>query len=220
MGALTQLLHDFGPAFVTSALVTWKLTIISFTLGFLMGVLVTIVRMLPIKPLKIAANAYVEIFRNIPGIALLIVIVFALPYLNLVIDYEPSVILALVLVCSAFTADNLRSGINTIDVGQIEASYSLGLGLLQTVVFIVLPQALRAVVQPMTSLLIALMLSTAMASQVPVSDRELTGLVDKINNETASGILTFAITAAFYVVSGLVISWAGAKLDKKVRILR
>lgn len=220
MGALTKLLHDFGPAFVASALVTWKLTIISFTLGFLMGVLVTILRMLPIRPVKAAANAYVEIFRNIPSVALLIIIVFALPYLNLVIDYEPSVIVALVLVCSAFTADNLRSGINTIEVGQIEASYSLGLGLLPTVFFIVLPQALRAVVQPMTSLLIALMLSTAIASQVPVPNRELTGLVDQINNDTASGILTFAITAVFYVASGLVISWAGAKLDKKVRILR
>jgi len=220
MGDLTKLLHDFGPAFVSSALVTWKLTIISFTLGFLMGVLITIVRMLPVRPLKTAANAYVEIFRNIPSVALLIIIVFALPYLNLVIDYEPSVILALVLVCSAFTADNLRSGINTIEAGQIEASYSLGLGLLPTTLFIVLPQALRAVVQPMTSLLIALMLSTAIASQVPVPNRELTGLVDKINNDTASGILTFAITAAFYVASGLLISWAGAKLDKKVRILR
>jgi ABC-type amino acid transport system permease subunit len=125
-----------------------------------------------------------------------------------------------VLVCSAFTADNLRSGINTVEVGQIEASYSLGMSLLKTMFDIVLPQALRAIVQPMTSLLIGVMLSTAIASQVPVPHRELTGLVDMINNETASGIITFAITAVIYVASGLLISWAGARLDKKVRILR
>ena len=72
----------------------------------------------------------------------------------------------------------------------------------------------------MTSLLIGVMLSTAIASQVPVPGRELTGLVDKINTETASGILTFAIAAAIYVASGLLISWAGARLDRKARILR
>lgn len=220
MNNLSKLLNEFGPAFLGSALVTWKLTIISYALGFLLGILLTILRMLPIKPLKHLIGAYVETFRNIPTIALLIIIVFALPYLKLVIDYEPSVILALVLVCSAFTADNLRSGINTVQVGQIEASYSLGMGLLRTMFDIVLPQALRAIIQPMTSLLIGIMLSTAIASQVPVPHRELTGLVDMINNETASGILTFAITAVFYVASGLLISWAGARLDKKLRILR
>lgn len=220
MGDLPILLKDFGPAFVNSALITWKLTIISYSLGVLLGILMTVLRVLPIKPLRLLVGAYVEVFRNIPTVALLIIIVFALPDLNVMIDYEPSVIVALVLVCSAFTADNLRSGINTVAVGQIEASYSLGMSLLKTMFDVVLPQALRSIVQPMTSLLIGLMLSTAIASQVPVPHRELTGLVDMINNETASGILTFAITAAFYVASGLLISWAGASLDRKVRILR
>jgi His/Glu/Gln/Arg/opine family amino acid ABC transporter permease subunit len=220
MGDLAKLLRDFGPAFISSALVTWKLTIIAFTLGTLLGIVLTVLRILPIRPLRLLIGAYVEVFRNIPTVALLIIIVFALPYLNVMIDYEPSVILALALVCSAFTTDNLRSGINTVDVGQIEASYSLGMSLLKTMFNIVLPQALRAIVQPMTSLLIGLMLSTAIASQVPVPHRELTGLVDMINNETASGILTFAITAAFYMASGLLISWAGARLDRKMRILR
>jgi len=220
MDELARLLTEFGPAFARSALETWKLTAISFTLGLLLGIALTVLRVLPIRPLKVFIGVYIEIFRNIPTVALLVVIVFALPYLNVVIDYEPSVILALVLVCSAFAADNLRSGINTIDVGQVEAAYSLGLGLVQTTVKIVLPQALRAVVQPMTSLLIGLMLSTAIASQVPVPDRELTALVDKINNEAASGILTFGVAASIYVASGLLISWAGAWLDKKVRILR
>jgi len=220
MDELAKLLKEFGPAFGQSALVTWKLTVISFTWGFFLGVSLTVLRLLPIRPLKRAIGLYVEVFRNIPSVAVLIMIVFALPYLNVIIDYEPSVILALVLVCSAFAADNLWSGINTIEVGQIEAAYSLGLGPVQTTFAIVLPQALRAVVQPMTSLLIGVLLSTAIASQVPVSSRELTGLVDKINNESASGILTFALAAVFYVFSGLVISWAGAWLDRKARILR
>ncbi len=220
MRELIALLRDFGPDFLRAALTTWKLTILSFSFGFALAVVLTLLRVLPIRPLKVFIDGYVEFFRNIPSVALLIIIVFALPYLNVVIDYEPSVVLTLVLVCSAFAVDNLRSGINTVDAGQVEAAYSLGFGLVKTMFTIVLPQALRSVVQPMTSLLIGIMLSSAIASQVPVPDRELTGLVDRINNETASGILTFAITAFFYVASGLALSWAGARLEKKVRILR
>jgi ABC-type amino acid transport system permease subunit len=85
---------------------------------------------------------------------------------------------------------------------------------------VVLPQALRAVVQPMTSLLIAVMLSTSLASQVPVPGRELTALVAKIANDSAAGISAFAVAAAMYLASGLLIAWAGATLDKKMRILR
>jgi ABC-type amino acid transport system permease subunit len=85
---------------------------------------------------------------------------------------------------------------------------------------IVLPQALRAVVQPMTSLLIALMLSTSLASQVPFPGRELTALVAKIATDAAAGIPAFVLAAAMYVASGLVIAWVGAVVEKKVRILR
>ena len=152
--------------------------------------------------------------------ALLIFIVFALPDLELVIDYEPSVILTLALVCSAFTADYLRAGINTVASGQVEAALSLGLRPLQVVSAVVLPQALRAMVQPMTSLLIALMLSTSLASQVPFPGRELTALVSKIATDSAAGIPAFAVAAALYVITGLLIAWAGATLEKKLRILR
>ena len=80
--------------------------------------------------------------------------------------------------------------------------------------------AVRSVVQPMTSLLIALMLSTALASQVPLPGRELTALVAKIANDSAAGISAFAVAAAMYLASGLLIAWAGATLEKRVRILR
>jgi ABC-type amino acid transport system permease subunit len=137
-----------------------------------------------------------------------------------VIDYEPSVVLALSLVGSAFTADYLRTGINTVASGQVEAARSLGMRPPAIVASIVLPQALRSVVQPMTSLLIALMLSTSLASQVPVPGRELTGLVAKIANDSAAGISAFAVAAALYLASALLIARAGAILEKKVRILR
>lgn len=220
MSEVSRLLSDYGPAFGQALLLTWKLTALSFVPGLLLGVVVTVLRLLPLRPLRWALTGYVEIFRNIPAVALLIFIVFALPDLNVVIDYEPSVILTLALVCSAFTADYLRAGINTIPGGQIEAALSLGLRPMQIISVVVLPQALRAVVQPMTSLLIALMLSTSLASQVPFPGRELTALVSKIATDSAAGIPAFMVAAAMYVATGLLIAWAGAALERKARILR
>ena len=220
MGDVSRLLAEYGPAFGQALLLTWKLTVLSFVPGFLLGVLVTVLRLLPLPPLRFVLTGYVEIFRNIPSVALLIFIVFALPDLQVVIDYEPSVILTLALVCSAFTADYLRTGINTVAGGQAEAALSLGMRPLQVITSVVLPQAMRSVVQPMTSLLIALMLSTSLASQVPFPGRELTTLVSKIANDSAAGMAAFALAAALYVATGLLIAWAGAALEKKARILR
>jgi His/Glu/Gln/Arg/opine family amino acid ABC transporter permease subunit len=220
MDSVSRLWAEYGPAFGHALLLTWKLTAVSFVAGFALGTVVTVARLLPLPPLRFILTAYVEIFRNIPSAALLIFIVFALPDLNVLIDYEPSVILTLVLVCSAFTADYLRAGINTVGGGQVEAARSLGMRPMSIISAVILPQALRAVVQPMTSLLIALMLSTSLASLVPFPGRELTTLVAKIANDSAAGMPAFAVAAAMYVVSGLLIAWAGAALEKKVRILR
>ena len=220
MGSVIRLLSEYGPAFGQAILLTWKLTAIAFVTGFAAGIVVTVARLLPLRPLRFVLTGYVEVFRNIPSVALLTFIVFALPDLQVVIDYEPSVILTLTLVCSAFTADYLRTGINTVASGQVEAARSLGMRPVVIISSVVLPQALRSVVQPMTSLLIALMLSTSLASQVPLPGRELTALVAKIANDSAAGISAFAVAAAMYLVSGLLIAWVGAILEKKVRILR
>ena len=220
MGEVHKLLADYGPAFGQALLLTWKLTALSFVPGFALGVVVAVLRLLPLPPLRGALTAYVEVFRNIPSVALLIFIVFALPDLNVLLDYDTAVVLTLALVCSAFTADYVRSGINTVDEGQIEAALSLGMRPITVITAIVLPQALRTVVQPVTSLLIALMLSTSLASQVPFPGRELTALVSKIANESAAGIAAFAVAAALYVATGLVIGWLGGLLERRLRILR
>lgn len=220
MGSVFRLLTEYGPAFGQAVLLTWKLTAMAFMAGFAAGIVVTVARLLPLRPLRFVLTGYVEVFRNIPSVVLLTFIVFALPDLQFVIDYEPSVILTLTLVCSAFTADYLRTGINTVARGQVEAARSLGMRPVVIISSVVLPQALRSVVQPMTSLLIALMLSTSLASQVPLPGRELTALVAKIANDSAAGISAFAVAAAMYLASGLLIAWVGAMLEKKVRILR
>lgn len=217
---LSELLSTYGEKYLEGLLTTWQLTAISFVFVMLLAVGITIMRVSPFKPLRLAGDIYVQIFRNIPGVALLILIAYALPYLRVVLDWRMCVIVTTVLLGSAFGSENFMSGINTISVGQIEAARSLGLTFTGILRKIVIPQALRTTVLPMTNLLIAVMLTTALGSQVPLSPQELTGVVSYVNTRATGGILAFLIAALGYVGTALVISVIGNRLDKKVRILR
>ena len=167
--SISKLLTQFGDQYVQALLTTWKLTALAFTLAFLIGIVITVMRICPIKPLRMAGDFYVQIFRNIPGAALLILLVYAMPYLNLVWPYFTCVLIATSLIPAAFCSEYLMAGMNTIAPDQIEAARSLGMTFFQTIKNVVLPQALRSSVLPLTNLLVATMLTTALASQVPLN---------------------------------------------------
>ena len=167
--SISKLLTQFGDQYVQALLTTWKLTALAFTLAFLIGIVIMAMRICPIKPLRMAGDFYVQIFRNIPGAALLILLVYAMPYLNLVWPYFWGVLIATSLIPASFCSEYLMAGMNTIAPGQIEAARSLGMTFFQTVKNVVLPQALRSSVLPLTNLLVAAMLTTALASQVPLN---------------------------------------------------
>lgn len=217
---LSELLAEYGNTYLTGLLSTWGMTAVSFVFVMALAVVVTIARVCPIAPLRAAGDFYVQVFRNIPGVALLIIVAYALPELRVVLDWRTCVIVTVVLLGLAFGSENFMSGINTIGVGQIEAARSIGLTFSQIVRLIVIPQALRSTVLPMTNLLIAVMLTTALGSQVPLSPLELTGVVSYVNTRSTGGIAAFLISALGYVLTALVISFAGNRLDRKVRILR
>lgn len=215
-----SLLSRFGNRYVLALLTTWKLTALAFAAAFLLGVAVTVARVSPIKPLRFAGELYVQIFRNIPGAALLILLVYALPYLDVVLSYGACVLLATSLLPAAFCSEYLMAGMNTIGAGQIEAARSLGMTFFQILKTVVLPQALRSSVLPMTNLLVATMLTTSLASQVPLDPTDLTGIVSYINTHAVGGVTAFAISALLYCGTAVVIGQAGNFLDRKVRIMR
>lgn len=217
---ISELLSTYGQDYLNGLLVTWGMTAASFAMVMALAVLITVMRVSPFRPLRMVGDLYVQVFRNIPGVALLIIIVYALPNLRVVLDYRTCVVATTVLMGSAFGSENFMSGINTIGVGQIEAARSIGLSFGQILRKIVIPQALRTTVLPMTNLLIAVMLTTALGSQVPLNPRELTGVVSFVNTRATGGILAFLISALAYVGSAFVIGLAGNRIDKKVRILR
>lgn len=217
---ISELLSTYGQDYLNGLLVTWGMTAASFAMVMVLAVLITVMRVSPFRPLRMVGDLYVQVFRNIPGVALLIIIVYALPNLRVVLDYRTCVVATTVLMGSAFGSENFMSGINTIGVGQIEAARSIGLSFGQILRKIAIPQALRTTVLPMTNLLIAVMLTTALGSQVPLNPRELTGVVSFVNTRATGGILAFLISALAYVGSAFVIGLVGNRIDKKVRILR
>ncbi len=217
---LTELLSTYGQNYVDALLSTWGMTAVCFVFVMLVAVAITVLRVSPFKPLRWLGDLYVQVFRNIPGVSLLIIIVYALPSLNVVLPYRTCVILTVILVAAAFGSENFMTGINTIGVGQIEAARSLGLSFGQMLRRIVIPQALRTTVLPMTNLLIAVMLSTSLGSQVPLTPSELTGVVSFINTRATGGILAFAISALGYALTAVAIGFVGNMIDRKVRIRR
>lgn len=217
---LPELLSTYGQNYLTALLTTWRITFLSFALVMVLSVLITVMRVCPFKPLRLFGDLYIQIFRNIPGAVFLLIVVYALPLLGLVLDYEPSVVVVTVMLGAAFGSENFMSGINTIGVAQIEAARSIGLSFTQILRKIVIPQALRSTVLPMTNLFIAVMLTTALGSQVPMSPQELTGVVSYINTRESAGILTFALSACGYIGTALVAGLIGNKIDEKVRVVR
>ena len=218
---LAELLVTYGEKYRDAILATLSMTVVCFVLAMMLAILVTVMRVSPIKPLRIVGDVYVQIFRNIPGVALLVIVAYALPNLKLALPWRTCVEVTVVLLASAFGSENFMTGINAIGVGQIEAARSLGLTFGQIMLKVVIPQALRSAVLPMTNLLIATMLTTALGSQVPLNPQELTGLVSFITTrETGAGIVPFLISAFCYVCASLLIGMAGNFIDKKVRIVR
>ena len=220
MMSIPSLLSQYGDRYFKALLTTYQLTGMAFVFALLLGVAITVMRVCPILPLRYAADFYVQIFRNIPGAALLMLMVYALPYLKVLLSYYACVLITVTLIPAAFCSEYLMAGMNTIGAGQIEAARSLGMTFFQTIKNVVLPQALRSSVLQLTNLCVATMLTTALASQVPLNPQDLTGIVSWINTRAVGGVTAFVISAAAYGATAVVIGQIGNLIDRKVRILR
>lgn len=218
--SIQELFSLYGGMYVRAYGATLWMTVVSYAGAMLLALLVTIARVSPIAPLRKVGDLYVQIFRNVATISLLIIFYYAFPYLGIVWSEQTCVIVVTVLVAASFGSENFMTGINTIGVGQIEAARSLGLSFRQMLKNVVVSQALRSSVLPMTNLLVAVMLTTAIGSQVPLDPQELTGLVSYINTMSVGGILPFVVSAVLYAGTAFLIGLAGNAIDKRVRILR
>jgi len=198
--------------------VTLLITVIGFAGALLLGVLVAAARISPLSGLRVVGTAYVEAFQNIPLLVWLIIFVFALPVIGIIYPLVTTAIVVLILYHAAPVAEAVRTGVNTVAVGQGEAARALGFSTTQTLRKIVLPQALRAVIQPLGNIFIAVTMNTALAAAVGVV--ELTAAANRVNLAEAQPIAVFVGSGLVYMVITLVVGLGAGFLERRVAIRR
>ena len=158
------------PMLMQGLWITLQLGLASIVAGLALGLGLAMVRLYAAAPLRMLARVYIDIFRSIPLLVLLIVVYYALPFVGLRLSPFVSAMSALTLVSGAYTAEIFRAGIEAIPKGQFEASAALGLSPTQTMVDVVLPQAVKIVIPPLTNNSINVVKDTALASVVAMPD--------------------------------------------------
>nr|WP_272213623.1 amino acid ABC transporter permease [Marinicella sp. W31]MDC2879584.1 amino acid ABC transporter permease [Marinicella sp. W31] len=161
---------DSLPQLMRGLLVTLEIGFMSIVVGLAGGLLLSVARLYAPRILSILIRGYIDIFRSIPLLVLLIVVYYALPFVGIRLSAFLSAVTALSLVSAAYTAEIFRAGIEAIPRGQFEASAALGLSERHTMVDVVLPQAVRIVIPPLTNNCINVLKDTALASVVAMPD--------------------------------------------------
>ncbi|MGW1378159.1 amino acid ABC transporter permease [Streptomyces sp. NPDC002446] len=209
MNVLLDNLSLYGEGMLGTVELTFYASLLALGLGFLMAAF----RVAPVGSLRALGTAWVTVLRNTPLTLLFFAVVLGLPRFGLVLPFKLFAILALGCYTSAFICEAVRSGINTVPVGQGEAARSLGLTFPQTLGDIVLPQAFRSVIPPIGSTLIALAKNSAIAGAFSVT--ELLGVYKPLSEMGYSIIWSFIWIAVGYLIVTLSISAIFNVLEKR-----
>ena len=147
--------------FVDGFLRSLSICLVALVGALVLGVLIAACRVSPVPPLRAFGSFWVTTFRNTPLSVILFFCAFGLPELGINRSFYFFGVLGLILYTSAFVCEAVRAGINSVSAGQAEAARSIGLNFTQSLRFVVLPQALRTVVPPLGSVLIAMFKNSA-----------------------------------------------------------
>ncbi|TIU87676.1 MAG: amino acid ABC transporter permease [Mesorhizobium sp.] len=158
------------PALLRGFLNTLLLGIMSIVIGIAVGLAISLLRLYGPKPLRWLAIGYTDIFRALPVLVVLILIYYALPFPGIRLSSWASAVTAFAIIMSAYSAEVFRSGIESIPKGQFEAAQALGLPFMLTLRKVVLPQAIRVVIPPMTSNCVSMFKDTSLASTVALPE--------------------------------------------------
>lgn len=216
---------------------TAEMALMAGVMALLVGFFLAALRVSPIALGRFFGAGYVNVVRNTPLLAIMIIFAFGLPELGLrpelnlndVFGIDDPVRLlnfsvfyifattALGLYTAAFICEAIRSGINSISVGQAEAARSIGMTFSQTLSQVVLPQAFRAVIPPIASTLIAMTKNTTVALAVGVT--EATFLMSKLSNDNATALFTIFVAFAIgYMILVGIIAGVASILERKLKV--
>lgn len=198
---------------------TLSLSLLAGLLALVLGTLLAAMRVSPIAPLRWLATFYVEMFRNTPLTVVFFFMIFGLPQIDFVIDFFTGAVLSVGLYTAAFVCEAVRSGINAVSAGQVEAARAIGLTFGQTLREVVLPQAFRTVVPPLGNVWIAMVKNTSIAAGFSVT--ELSAVLPRLVNADA-GDLTLVLVGVVvgYLIITLPSAFAVNQLERRVAILR
>ncbi|UXY30345.1 amino acid ABC transporter permease [Streptomyces sp. HUAS TT20] len=215
MNVLLDHLADFREGFIGTVL----LTLASGLVAMMLGVIIAGFRVSPVPPLRMFGTAWVTLFRNTPLTLLFLIAWFVVPVI-FVPGLSPwmKALLALSFYTSAFVCEAVRSGINTVPLGQAEAARSLGMTFSQTLRLIVLPQATRTVIAPLSSIFIALTKNSAIAGAFSVT--ELFGVQKLLSDKGFPITWIFLWVALAYLVITFSISGLFRLLERRLGVAR
>jgi len=214
-----QFLIESGDVLLEGFLSTLRMLALTFVFAVPLGIVLAGMRISPVPTLRWLAAGFTELLRNTPLTLVFFLLVFVVPRLGVIIDFQVSAILALTLYTAPFYAEAIRSGINSVPTGQAEAARSLGLTFSQSAAHVILPQAVRSVIPPLINVTIALTKNTSVAGgflvfELFASSRRLANLYA---NET---IAIFLVVAACYLLVTIPLGRIADRLEKKVAVLR
>jgi glutamate transport system permease protein len=209
---------DHLPEFWEGLIVTLQLIAASFFGAVVVGVAITAMRVSPVGVLRGIGTAYVETFQNLPLLVLLVLAVFGLPEIGIKASLLVTAVVVIALYEAAYIAEAPRSGVNAIAVGQGEAARALGLTFGQSLRHVVLPQALRTVIQPMGNIFIALAMNTALAGAVGVVD--LTAAANRVNLMEAQPIPIFIGAGLAYALIAACAGFVTGRLERRLVMIR
>jgi polar amino acid transport system permease protein len=165
-----QVLREAWPMLLAGLGITVWLGAVSIVAGLLSGMGLALVRLYAVGPLRALARLYIDVFRSLPLLVLLVLVYYALPFIGIRLSSFAAAATALSLVSCAYSAEIFRAGIEAVPKGQIEAAAAIGLKWSHAMRDVVLPQALRMVMPPLTGNCINVLKDTALASVVAMPD--------------------------------------------------
>lgn len=185
------------PVFVEGAVYTVLLSAAAMMLGLLVGIVGAAMRTSRVRILRAVATGYVELFRNTPFLVQIYIVYFGLPSIGLRISALTAGIAALSLYCGAYITEIVRAGIASVERGQTEAAWTLGLSPLQTFRHVILKPAIAAIYPSLTSQFILVMLASSIVSAISIP--ELTGAANDVQGLTFRSLEAFLLVAVLYV---------------------
>ncbi|UQS82250.1 amino acid ABC transporter permease [Bombilactobacillus folatiphilus] len=195
--------------------VTIYISVISVILSFILGSLLGIIRYSKIKYVSAVVGFVIDIIRNLPLLLIIFFTYFGLPNFGFKPDTIPAAIIAMTLFESAMIAEIVRSGLNAVDVGQMEGARSVGMSFVQALWHIILPQAYKKMIPTLISQFVSLIKDTSLATIIVVP--EMLQHAQVIYGQNANYILPmFAALAVLYFIVCFSLSLLGNHIDKKM----